>query len=358
MRIGLRSDTKNKRTLAGAAIVFLFLVVSLFANIIAPYDYKVQSRNEPASPRSTIRFVGKDDSLRLRPFIYSREISDPLRMTYREVDTQEFPIGLFVRGDRSKFLGLFETDLHFFGVIDRSEKAPRLRLLGTDGLGRDIFSRLVNAIRFSLLVSPLGALLACLIGIFVGIVSGYASRSEDTLIMGITDAMLSLPTLIIILAARAAFPLELSPLSAGILMVSIFALAGWAEIARLTRGLVLSAKEREYVLAAKATGVSGPRILFRHILPNISRPLVTQATLIVPAFLIAETALSFLGVGLQEPEPSLGNLLSAASELTLLRGRPIELLSPAICIFVFVIGVRLLADGIKQNSQIETRNKE
>ncbi len=350
MKIGLRSFSKNKRTMAGAAIVFLFLVVAVFANILAPYDYKLQSRNEPSSPRSSVRFVGSDGSLRLRPFIYAREISDPLRMTYREIEAQEFPLGLFVSGERSKLLSFFETDVHLFGVIDRSESAPRIRLLGTDALGRDIFSRLVKAIQFSLLVSPLGALLACLIGIFVGIVSGYASRSVDTLIMGVTDAMLSLPTLILILAARAAFPLELPPLSAGILMVSIFALAGWAEMARLTRGLVLSAKDREYVLAAKATGVSGPRILLRHILPNISRPLITQATLIVPAFLIAETALSFLGVGLQEPEPSLGNLLSAASELTLLRERPIELLSPAICIFLFVIGVRLLADGTKQGS--------
>ena len=336
--------------LVGAAIVFLFVIVAVFADIVAPYDYKLQTRNEPSSPRSTIRFITKDGSFRFRPFIYEREIADPLRMTYREIETQEFPLGLFVRADRLKFLGLFETDIHFFGVIDRSANAPRLRLLGTDALGRDIFSRLVNAIRFSLLVSPLGALLACLIGIFVGVVSGYASRFADTVIMGVTDAMLSLPTLIIILAARAAFPLELPPLAAGLLMVSLFALAGWAEMARLTRGLVVSTKEREYVLAAKATGVSGSRILFRHILPNISVPLITQATLIVPAFLIAETALSFLGVGLQEPEPSLGNLLSTASELTLLRERPLELLSPAICIFLCVIGIRLLADGMKQNS--------
>ncbi len=355
MRIGLRYITKNKRTLAGAAIVFLFLIIAVFANIIAPYEYKLQSRNEPSSPRSTIRFIAKDGSFGLRPFIYEREISDPLRRTYREIETQEFPLGFFVRGDKSRFLGIFETDLHLFGVIDRSENAPRLRLLGTDALGRDIFSRLLNAIRFSMLVSPLGALLACVIGIFVGIVSGYASRLLDTFIMGVTDAMLSLPTLIIILAARAAFPLELPAVSAGILMVSIFALAGWAEMARLTRGLVLSAKEREYVMAAKAGGVAGPSILFRHILPNISRPLITQATLIVPAFLIAETALSFLGVGLQEPEPSLGNLLSAASELSLLRERPIELLSPAICIFIFVIGVRFLADGMKQNSQTKIK---
>ena len=244
-------------------------------------------------------------------------------MTYKNIETQEFQLGFFVRGDKSKFLGLFETDLHFFGVIDRSEKATRLRLLGTDALAVTIFSRLVmdpfscsSAARRSAGVPN---------RIFVGIVS-VTHRDPRHVDHGVTDTMLSLPTLIVILAARAAFPLELPPLSAALLMVSIFALAGWAETARLTRSLVLSAKEREYVLAAKATGVSAPRTLFRHILPNIARPLLTQLTLIIPAFLIAETALSFLGVGLQEPEPSLGNLLSAASELTLLRERPIELL--------------------------------
>jgi peptide/nickel transport system permease protein len=198
-----------------------------------------------------------------------------------------------------------------------------------------------------MIVSPLGALLACLIGILIGIVSGYASRVIDTVLMGAADAMLSLPTLIIILAARAAFPLELPPMTAALLLVSIFALTGWAEIARLTRSLVISMREREFVLAAKAGGLTQPRILFRHILPNISRPLLTQATLILPLFLLAEAALSFLGVGLQEPEPSLGNMLAAAGDVTLLRTSPFELLSPALAIFIFVLGVRLLSDGLK-----------
>ena len=152
--------------------------------------------------------------------------------------------------------------------------------------------------------------------------------------------------LILILAARAAFPLELPPLSAGVLLVAIFAAVGWAEMARLARSLVRSMREREFVLAAKASGLTGPRILFRHILPNIARPLVTQATLILPAFLLAEVALSFLGVGLQEPVPSLGNMLAEAADVTQLRLRPVLLLSPAIAIFLFIMGVRLMADGL------------
>jgi peptide/nickel transport system permease protein len=335
---------RNPRLSTGVAVLCAFFLIAVFAEFIAPYDYSAQTRTEPNAPRSTIRFF-HDGSFHLRPFIYASDLSDPLTQRYTENTTKPYPLTFFKRGDSYKFLGMVSTDIHLFGV-EKSD-GPRLRLLGTDAVGRDRFSRLMHAIRFSMIVSPLGALLACLIGILIGIVSGYAERVIDTILMGAADAMLSLPTLIIILAARAAFPLELPPMTAAILLVSIFALTGWAEIARLTRSLVISMREREFVLAAKAGGLTQPRILFRHILPNISRPLLTQATLILPLFLLAEAALSFLGVGLQEPEPSLGNMLAAAGDVTLLKNSPFELLSPAIAIFIFVLGVRLLSDGLK-----------
>lgn len=221
-------------------------------------------------------------------------------------------------------------------------------------LGRDRFSRLMHAVRFSLIVCSLGVVLACLIGILIGVVSGYSRGLIDTVLMGTTDAMLSLPTLILILAARAAFPLELPPTRAAFLLLLIFALTGWAEMARLARGLVLETRQREFVTAAVATGVTQTRILFRHILPNISRPLVTQALLMLPAFLLAEIALSYLGVGVQEPEASLGNMLTAASDLNQLRAQPVSILSPAIVIFIFVLGIRLLADRKTPNGSRDT----
>jgi len=160
--------------------------------------------------------------------------------------------------------------------------------------------------------------------------------------MGIADTMISLPTLILILAARAAFPLVLPPFTAAMLLISIFAITGWAEMARLTRGLVLAAKQREFVLAARATGLTEGKILLKHILPNIASPLVVQATLMLPLFLLAEVALSFLGVGLQEPEPSIGNMLANAVDITRLTDSPFVLLSPALVIFLFVLGIRLI----------------
>jgi peptide/nickel transport system permease protein len=331
---------KKLRTI-GIIIVIAFFATALFADFLAPNDYREQVRREPSAPVSSIHFRRPDGSFGLRPYIKERRLTDVRSFSYEEVEGTYHPIKFLALGNEYSLLGLFRTNRHLFGVVRDGETAPRVTLLGTDQLGRDRFSRLLHAIRFSFIVSPLGTLLACLIGIIYGSLSGYAPRSVDSAMMGVADVMISLPSLILILAARAAFPLELPPLSAGIMMVTVFALTGWAEVARLTRGLLLSIKDREFVLAARATGLTEPRILFRHIAPNIAAPLIVQATLIVPAFLLSEAALSFFGVGLQEPEPSLGNMLAPAADLSQLANAPFIMLSPAIAILAFVLGVRL-----------------
>lgn len=341
-RIRRISFRKNSARFIGWIIVGTFVGVALFADFLSPYDYRQQSRSEPSAPATGIHFRDPDGSLRFRPVVYRNRLTDPLRLIYDEDPTQSSPLEFLARGFQYKLFGLLQTDIHLFGVA-QSENGPRINLLGTDNLGRDRFSRLLHAIRFSLIVCSLGVILACLIGIVIGVVSGYSSKFADTVLMGATDAMLALPTLILILAARAAFPLELPPWRAAFLLLLIFALTGWAEMARLARGLVLEMREREFVMAAVATGVTQTRILLRHILPNISRPLITQALLMLPAFLLAEIALSYLGVGVQEPEASLGNMLTAASDLNQLRTQPVSMLSPAIAIFIFVLGIRLLS---------------
>ncbi|MGB7201722.1 MAG: ABC transporter permease [Pyrinomonadaceae bacterium] len=334
----------------GLALIATLYLLAIFSEFIAPYHYREQTRNEPSAPASTIHFVDNDGSFSLRPFIYNRKLGDALSSRYEQDTSQKFPLSFFVRGDAYNLLGLFSTDIHLFGVDAANEPAPRIRLLGTDQLGRDRFSRLLVATRFSLLVSPIGTLLACLIGVVFGAISGYASRTIDGVMMTVADTVISLPTLILILAARAAFPLELPPFLAATMLVTIFALTGWAEMARLARGQVLAVRQLDFIMAARAGGSTETRILWRHILPNIAGPLVVQATLILPAFFLAEIALSFLGVGLQEPEPSLGNMLTSASDLTQLAQHPFLLLSPALIIFLFVLGIRLLSR--KQNTAI------
>lgn len=334
-RDGFTTRRTDRVAVFGWLVIGLFALFAIFAGFLAPYDHSAQSRFEPSAPATKIHFSG------LTPIIHPRRIDDPLRRTYTEDTSVAFPVGLFVRGNSYKFLGI-ETDVHLFGVKSTSGIAPRINLLGTDQLGRDRFSRLLYAVRFSLIVTLIGVLVACLVGISIGGVSGYAGRLVDTFLMGVTDAMLALPTLILILGVRAAFPLELPITRAALLLLLIFGLTGWAEMARLTRGLVLSFRQREFVVAAVALGVSQTRVLFRHILPNILPPLRTRALLLLPTFLLAEVALSYLGVGLQEPEPSLGNMLTDASDLHQLRSQPFSILAPALAVLLFTLGVRLI----------------
>ncbi|MBA2341077.1 MAG: ABC transporter permease [Pyrinomonadaceae bacterium] len=339
---------RRRKFALGAIIVGMFYAMALMANFLAPYDYRTQSRTEPLAPPSSIRFQDSNGRRSLRPFVYARRLADPLNRRYVESTREAYPITVFAEGFSYKFLGLFDTNRHLFGVRNTGKAAaPRLNLLGTDELGRDRLSRLLIAARFSLLVGPLGMLLASALGILIGCVSGYGGRGLDALLMRAADVMMALPTLVIVLAARAAFPLELPPLRAAALLISIFVVVGWAEMARLARGVVRSLRQREFVIAAQSLGLSERRVLFRHILPNALRPLIVQMTVMLPAFLLTETALSFLGVGVQEPEPSWGSMLAVANDVSLLGQQPFVLLSPALAILLFVLGARLLSDGMQ-----------
>lgn len=342
---------RRAKSVAGLGIIGLLYLVAIFADFLAPYDYRVQFRREPLAPPTTIHFRdGRINSYR-SPFVYARRRVDPFEHRYTENTQHAYPVRLFARGYSYKLLGLFTFDMHLFGVrSDGRPDAPRAHLLGTDALGRDRLSRLLIASRFSLVTGPLAALLASAAGTLLGCVAGYAGRTIDAVMMRTADTMMALPTLVLMLAARAAFPLELPPQRAMILLITIFVTVGWAEVARLARGQVMTLRSRGFVSAAEALGLSPVRVLFRHILPNAARPLIVQMSLLLPAFLLAETGFSFLGVGLQEPEASWGNMLTAASDITLLRLHPFLLLTPAFAIFLFVLGARLFSDDMNRRS--------
>lgn len=345
-----RSSRASAAATAGIALLACFAFVAIFADALAPYDHTDQSRTLPNAPISTIAFSDEAGNFSFRPRVLAPKMTNALRQRYEADTSRSAKIELFTKGYNYHLFGFVPLDRHFFGTTDND---IRLHLLGTDALGRDRLSRLLIAIRFSLIVCTIGAVLASLLGVVLGLVGGYAGKVLDTVIVGVADAVISLPAMIVILAARVAFPLELPPLTAAILLIGLFTFTGWAEMTRLTRGLVKRTRTLDYVTAARISGVSGTRILLRHISPNVARPLLTQATLILPAFLLAEATLSFLGVGLQEPEPSLGNMLAAASDLTQLREHAFVLLSPAIVIALFVLAVRLTNSGVNTNEDRE-----
>ena len=339
------------RVRVGGALVCVFYVVALLSDFLAPNDFREQTRRAPSAPPSVVRFRDAEGHWHARPFVHALRLTDPLQRLYTEDASTRRELELFAHGYRYKLFGLFETDRHLLGLRagagEEGGQRPRLYLLGTDELGRDRFARLVRAARFTLLVGPLGTLLASLVGVALGCLAGYGGRLLDGMLMRAADALMALPSLVIIIAARAAFPLELPPARAAALLVGLFVVTGWAEMARLARGLVLALRGREFVLAAESLGLPRWRVLLRHVLPNAAGPLLVQATLMLPAFLLAETALSFLGVGVQEPEPSWGNMLTSAGDISLLSRTPFLLLAPAFCIFLFVLGVRLLSDGLR-----------
>jgi peptide/nickel transport system permease protein len=351
------------RLVAGLSIVVIFYVVAALAGFIAPYAYSAQAREETYAPATAIHFYDDDGGgFHARPFIYARRLTDRLTNAYAEDTSRRYPLTLFARGDNYKLLGLFTTDRHLFGVVGeeahpderptrRVPTTPRVNLLGTDINGRDRFSQLVVAAQFSLAVAPLGALLAGALGVVVGCVAGYAGRKTDAVLMRAADAMLALPALVLILAARAALPDKLPLSRAAVFLVAVFVAVGWAEMARLVRGLVMELRGREFVTAARSLGMTERRVLLRHVLPNVSRAVLVQLSLMVPAFLLAETALSYLGVGVQEPEVSWGKMLKEVDGASLLRAQPFALLSPAVAIFLFVLGVRLLSDGLRRERE-------
>jgi peptide/nickel transport system permease protein len=332
--------------LAGAGIIMFCCLSALFADLLAPYDYSSLSRREPLAPPTTIRFRDAQGRWHARPFIYAR-LFDPATRRYEEITDRAYPLELFSRGYSYEFLWRFQTDLHLFGTrAEAGVEAPRVYLLGTDKFGRDRLSRLLMATRYSLLMGPIGALLASALGVLIGGAAGYVGGWTDAVLMRAADVMMALPTLVLILAVRATFPPGLPPADAIKLLLIIFVMLGWAEMARLARGLTRELRQREYVVAAVSLGCSPTRVIVRHILPGASLSLAAQALLILPSFLLAETALSFLGVGLQEPEASWGSLLTDVDGKIFKRGHALAEFSPALALMLFVLGARLLGDGL------------
>jgi len=331
------------RKRVGLALLITFYLLSLLGGFIAPYNFRSQSRATPYLPPMRIHFFDEQGRFHARPFIYRPQLVDPLRLSYAEERVRRYALVFFTRGESYELLGLFTSSRHLAGV-EGGDEAPRLHLLGTDVLGRDLLARVLYGGSISLLIGPLGLLLAYVIGVSLGAIAGYYGGVTDALLMRAAEVMMSLPSLVLILALRAAFPLSITPRQVATMMLVIFAVVGWAEVARLTRGLAAAERRRDYIAAAIVGGSRDSRIIARHILPNISRPLVTQFALSAPAFILAEIALSFLGVGVQEPLASWGTLLAEAQDISVLKNY-LWMTTPAVLIFLTALAFHLLGES-------------
>lgn len=335
------SIKKNRLAFLSLHILVLLYILAIFADFISPYPYDTQHRDTPYHPPTQIHFFDQDGNFHLRPFVYGYRMIDPLNKLYEVDYSKKYPIYLFVKGESHYLLGLFKTDIHLFGV-----KEGKIFLLGSDGLGRDIFSRILYGSRISLSIGLIGVFLSFSIGTLVGGISGYFGGKVDNLIMRLSEILMSFPSFYLMLALRAVFPINLSSTQVFFMIVVILSFIGWAGLARVVRGMVLSIREMDYVLAAKSYGASPFRIITRHIIPNTYSYLLIAATLSIPGYILGESALSLLGLGIQEPYASWGNMLASATSYTAVSSYP-WILAPGVAIFITILAFNILGDALR-----------
>ncbi|MCS7171526.1 MAG: ABC transporter permease, partial [Aquificaceae bacterium] len=293
-------------------------------------------RKAPFHPPTKIH-IFKDGNLSL-PYVHLYRMKDPLFKIYEEDKQVACKLRFFSNTDYGlKFLS--------------AEEPCKLYLLGTDKLGRDIFSRLVYGSRVSLTIGFVGVSITFLLGSLIGGISGYFGGRVDTLIMRLVEVLLAIPTFYLMLSLRSVFPLTMESFQVFLMVIFILSFLGWAGLARVVRGMVLSIREKEFVQSAKTYGAGTLRILRVHILPNTYYYLIVSATLSFPGYILAEASLSFLGLGIQEPFPSWGNMLSDARNVNLVSAHP-WILSPGVAIFLLVISFNLLGDKLLKERKL------
>jgi len=337
---------RHKMALLGGSILAVMVIVSLFAEFVGPYTPQERTAKYAQGPPMGIHFFDAEGSFHLRPFVYSRLAKRnkvTLRMEAKIDETKLWPIKFFVHGDKYKMWGLIESDIHLFGF---ENKKQFFHLLGTDQLGRDIFSRLLYATRTSLSIGGIGVGLSFVLGILLGGIAGYFGGMVDNVIMRMIEFIRSIPTLPLWLALAAALPREWTALQVYISITAILALIGWTHLARRVRGKLLSLREEEYVLAARLSGCSHTRIVARHMLPSFMSYMIVDLTISFPYIIMAETALSFLGLGMREPIVSWGVLLYSAQNIRSMILMP-WLLIPGLVVIVAVIAFNFLGDGMR-----------
>jgi peptide/nickel transport system permease protein len=342
-RIFWRQLRRSQLAVAGGVLLVVFYTVALFAPFVAPYPQDSMDRQRFFHPPHHLRWIDASGRFHPVPFIHPTTLADPANLVFREDRGVRIPIRLFVHGFRYRLFGVIPSDRHLFGV----DPPHRLFLLGADPAGRDVFSRLLFGAQISLTVGLVGLAISFTIGLLLGGISGYFGGWVDTVIMRSTELLLSIPGLYLIIALRSIFPNDLPSQQVYLAIVVVLAFIGWAGLARIIRGMVLSIRRQEYVAAAEALGMGRLRIIARHILPNTLSFVIVAATISIPGYILGEIVLSFLGVGVQEPAASWGNMLNQARNPRAMASFPWLLYGPGTAIFLTVMAFNFLGDGLR-----------
>lgn len=339
-RLMWRKFIRNKVAVAGGVVIVLFYLTALFAPLLAPYTETTRFTKHIYMPPQMVHLFNEG---RLQPYVhaYEAKFDENLRKKY-EATGEKTLILFFVRGEPYKLWGLFSTDLHLFG----GEGDMPVSLLGTDRQGRDMFTRILYGSRLSLTIGLVGVILSLILGTVLGITSGYYSGWVDEIIQRLIELIRAIPNVPLWMALSAAIPLEWSITQTYFAISIILSLTQWTWLARQLRGQVLALRSQDFVLASKLAGAKDRWIVFRHLVPATLGQIIVVSTLAMPAMILAETALSYLGLGLRPPATSWGVLIQESQNYQSLALYP-WVFTPAIAVAICIMAFSYLGDGLR-----------
>ena len=339
---------RHRLAMIGLWVTAALYVVALVPGFFAVNDPSQQNARAAFLPPMTIHWIDTkaDGSRSFGPYFRPLRLTrDPVSLAavYQEDPTRRIDINFFGRGYEYSVLGLFRTNIHLFASADPRQP---LFLLGADRLGRCVYSRIMEGAQISLSVGLVGVFLSLVLGVFFGGISGYYGGRIDFAIQRVIEFILSLPAIPIWLALAAALPQDWPAVLNYFMITVILSLTGWAQLARVVRGRFLSLRTEDFVLAARLDGASEGRIIFKQMLPSFASHIIASMTLAIPAMILAETSLSFLGLGLQPPTISWGVLLREAQNIRSIATAP-WLFAPGVAVVIAVIALNFLGDGLR-----------
>jgi peptide/nickel transport system permease protein len=340
-----RRFRRSPVSIIGALMVLMLVILAVFADFFSPTSISSIDLQASFIPPQRVHFFDTEGKFHLRPFVYNYVYTlDPVTFQVKWVEdqTKAYEIKFLVQGPAYKLFGLIPSQLHLYGV----EEGGTIYILGTDKLGRDLWGKACEAGRISLSMSLFGTVISVLFGSVLGVASGYYGGGVDNVLQRFTEFVAAFPNLPLWMALAALVPKTADSFTVFVAMAFIFALLSWTTLAREVRGKVLSLRETDFILAAKEMGASDARIIFLHLYPNTLSHIIVILTLTIPGVILAESFLSFLGIGITEPLISWGLLMRNTQDIQTL-GQNAWILSPILFIVTAVLGFNFLGDGLR-----------